>query len=717
MDRQPKKDFSHTESQLQSVIQNIPGIVFRCKPDDTWTMEFINDQVEKITGYTSAELCQDHSRSFQSLIHPEDREKVSLTIQKAIPTLESYEVEYRITRKEGSSCWVHENGQPVFDEKEHQLWLDGVIVDISARKLAEEALEYQFKCKKLVAEVSSKFVATPIELFDTAINHTLKISAEFFQVDRAYIFQISADGKSMSNTHEWCASGVEPQHQRLQDISLEQVEKRWKENDLANLRRPEVETLILEATTDLEKKQSPSGVSCRSALLQHFRSLLVITLINDGTVCGFFGFDAISKPLRWRSEELSLLKIVTEIISNALAKKQISDNLLKAKQEAEKANFAKSAFLSNMSHELRTPLNGVLGFSQLLMSTSLTPTQMEYLQYIISSSKALKDVVGDILDFSKIEAGKMQLHPEITDVQMLCQQVIQMVHFQAFEKGIELRLEFDREIPKETVVDPLRLQQVLLNLVNNAVKFTHEGRVTLKVQQVSIHPTGKNRTLHFAVEDTGIGISKEAMEKIFKPFEQVDASATRKYGGTGLGLPISEHLLALMDSSLQLQSQPGTGSVFSFDLNVECEPLELSQQEKSPSVFVPSDYRNGDHRVVFLVEDDTVSMHLMKKLLGKFLPEATVFEVNNGVEALKAFRQYQPNLIFMDVYMPGMNGYLTTRDIRKLEMQEGGHVPIIALTAVTDQACKDECFACGMDDFISKPLSIEEFQAVLKKWI
>ncbi|HRW92894.1 MAG TPA: ATP-binding protein, partial [Thermotogota bacterium] len=253
-------------------------------------------------------------------------------------------------------------------------------------------------------------------------------------------------------------------------------------------------------------------------------------------------------------------------------RKRMQAQLLEAKEQAEIASLAKSRFLSNMSHELRTPLNGIAGFSRLLLKTNLDDTQKEYLGYVLSASDVLKDVVGNILDFSKIEAGKMELYEEPVSLQELCSKSLQIFKLQAQQKEILLEMDYEESLPGKILADPVRLQQVLLNLVGNAVKFTAQGEVRLGVSWSQPDDGQNPRSIHFEVKDTGIGISEEAKNKIFNVFEQADNSTTRQFGGSGLGLTIARSLLELMRATLHLESEPGIGSRFFFDLPLKEDP-------------------------------------------------------------------------------------------------------------------------------------------------
>mgnify|MGYP002700103133 FL=1 len=373
-------------------------------------------------------------------------------------------------------------------------------------------------------------------------------------------------------------------------------------------------------------------------------------------------------------------------------------------QAASAASEAKSQFLAHMSHEIRTPLNGIIGIADLLSQSQLDDSQSQYLRTIRNSGEALLAIINDILDFSKIEAGKLELENTNFCLKELGQSLNDIFIAQLSQKKLEFQFNIDPDLPEFVKGDPLRLKQVLLNLVGNSLKFTEQGGVYINVKVVQSLPRLK---IEFNVTDTGIGIPKEKQRSLFQAFTQVDSSTTRKYGGTGLGLQISQRLVELMNGKIDVQSQPGKGSSFIFSIDLDAgEKPSVAKASAHISQHPASDVR------VLVAEDNRTNQIVIGAMLTKLGYTFDLFE--NGKEAIQSLNNNAYDLILMDCQMPVLDGLEATKEIRKSPQWKD--LPIVALTAGATDKEQSECTSAGMNDFLSKPITIDVLENTLKKW-
>jgi signal transduction histidine kinase/ActR/RegA family two-component response regulator len=395
------------------------------------------------------------------------------------------------------------------------------------------------------------------------------------------------------------------------------------------------------------------------------------------------------------------------------ARKQTEQEMQKAKEAAEQADRSKSAFLAMISHELRTPMNGVIGFTNLLLDTELTATQKDFTQTIQQSSNALLVLIDDILDFSKIEAGKLELEIHPFDIRHCMHDATVLLSPQAAAKGISIAESIDENVPKMIFSDATRLRQVVVNLMGNAIKFTSQGKVQLKVK-------ANGEMLRFEVHDTGIGMTPEVVARLFQPFAQGDSSTTRRFGGTGLGLAICKRLIELMGGDISVESTPGKGSIFSFAIPLaELPPPRYVPRPEMQTMVLPTNLIKNEKRPesfaeeyplrILVAEDNSTNMKVALLLLQRLGYRGD--PVRNGVECLEAVNRIKYDVILMDMQMPEMDGIECTRQLRAA----GNNVRVIALTADALIDAQSRCLAAGMNDYVTKPIARDKLERALRR--
>jgi len=465
-------------------------------------------------------------------------------------------------------------------------------------------------------------------------------------------------------------------------------------------------------------------ITVRFFLMEDDYTVLALTTIFYVVLMGSIGSRinrSFLKSLEMRFHNESLIKFMSqarnesddlneELSAEIEQRKRIEKELHRAKEIAEAASKTKSEFLANMSHEIRTPMNGVLGTLQLLQGSELTESQQQYVSIAYNSGESLLSLLNDILDFSKIEAGKLELELIPFDLRNLSHELTVLLKQKAAERGVVLKTDLDAQIPKIIKGDPVRIRQILVNLMTNAIKFTEKGNVTIKAGV--LEKSEKVVRIRLQVNDTGIGIAEKSQRKLFNSFTQADGSTTRKYGGTGLGLAIVRQLVTMMRGRLGVESEEGKGSCFWAEISFEIPDIVI-EGSQAPVAQIPQELVGH----VLLVEDNPVNQIIATKMLEK---NGLSFEVaNNGEEALSRLKaEHDFDLVLMDCQMPIMDGYAATQALREFETENNSqYLPVIAMTANAMEGDKEKCFDSGMDDYVSKPVNQQVLKETLSKWL
>ncbi|MGD9910467.1 MAG: response regulator [Candidatus Izemoplasmatales bacterium] len=555
---------------LKNIIKNLPDIVAykdlnhryqftSQKADDLYLNDF-----ETIIGKTIEEIYdEEEARNVLAL----DQEVIDLghSVRKEIEMIGDAGIKN-----------VESVRTPIRDEEGHIIGVLSFGHDITNIKKAQESIEKNAQFQAVLMNIATEFINQIPSETDNAIHKALKLTGEYLNADRAYVFSYDFKKGITSNTHEWVSLGVTPEIEHLQNLLIQDIEASWVSNHLQG--KEVFYNDINEINHESQLYQLLSQ--------QKIQSLITIPLMNQSECIGFVGFDSVKEKRVWSEKDQAMLRVLAELFTNLFIKQDNQNALAEAIKQAEGASLAKTEFLANMSHEIRTPLSGMYNAIYLLNNTKLTDEQQNYLEILNASLESLSGIVDNVLDLSKIEAGKIDLYYEKNDLEETMYQLYLMQETIAKEKGITLRFEFDYNIPWEVYIDKVRIRQVILNLVNNAIKYTEKGRVTLRLDLISKNK--ESAQIKFTVKDTGIGISEANIKKLFDKFYQIDSSLNKKYSGTGLGLPIASNLVTLLGSKLEITSEVGRGSDFNFilDLKIAKEVKDIYKPLRGKKVAI-----------------------------------------------------------------------------------------------------------------------------------
>ncbi len=757
-----EEELQATQQRLQYLVSSSPAIIYSCEPVGYYSITFISENVREILGYSPEEILAD-PLFWIDRMHQEDL----VIFANLSPLYDSghYSNEYRFQHQDGTYFWLRDEVKLIRDETGNPLECIGYLIDISERKRAEEALRQQMQRERLLAQITQD-IQRSLNL-EEILNTTVTKVRQFLQTDRVIIYRFEAD---------W--SGI---------VTVESVSINW---------QPILGRRILDACLTVETCIQPytkgriqavddiynAGLAdCYVGLLTQFqvRANLVVPILQGEQLWGLLVAHHCACPRPWQMFEIELLQQLATKVGIAIQRaefyrqlemelaerRQTHQALQQAKETADTANRAKSQFLANMSHELRTPLNAILGFTQLMLrSTAIVPEHRQHLAIVNRSGEHLLSLINDILDLSKIEAGRITLNIESFDLFQLLNSLQDMFQLKAQSKGLQLIFEQTPDVPQYLQTDQQKLRSTLINLIGNAIKFTQEGCVTLRVSRgdreigrwgdagmrgrgdaemgswrageaegeisnsqfsISKQQITNNQqqtTIHFEVEDTGSGIAPEEIDTLFEAFVQTK-TGHKFTEGTGLGLAISQHFVQLMGGNIVVSSTLSSGSIFQFDIlcHLSCT---VDVPTPQPNRRVIGLEPNQPKYRILVVEDQWTNRQLLVKLLEPLGFE--VREAANGQEGVNLWHSWKPHLIFLDMRMPVMDGYETIRQIRAEESERWGDgeiretfpIPkqrttnnkqqttntiIIALTASAFESQRSFILESGCDDFIAKP--------------
>ncbi len=691
--KKEKEDIAKELRMTNTLLSNIPGFIYRCLHDDQWTMTYLSNGFESITGYSRKDVLNNRKLSYNDIIHPDHRQRLFEIWQQHTDRESPLELEYPILHKDGNIRWVWERGQFICSGDGKPLYIKGFITDISKRKRNELALE------KLVRSAEDFLQMAAHNVDVRSIVQTFK------EISGARFAAFNLNNKEGQNFTTVAIAGMEKQVAEVSKYLGYQVEgKVWSYDPVKEAKISGQTLTCFKSVKELSGKLVPGFIIDRIERRYNLGSFCVLKIMKGDQCLGDFSFVL---PRKESLVDQYVVELFARQTGLLLARKQAEELLVEAQRQAESANLAKSQFLANMSHEIRTPLNAILGFSEILHTSLRRESNRKKVSYIVSAGNLLLSLINDLLDLSKIEAGKMELVLQDTDMTNILHETHVLFFEKAKKKSVDLSLKLTSNMPAKIEIDDKRVTQILFNLVSNAVKFTHKGEII-----ISAGFSTENKThgmLEFAVSDTGIGMSEEQINLIFEEFSQISSEANRKYEGTGLGLAIAKKLTEMMKGEVFVESKPGKGSVFRIQIpNIRYKetqkPAESDMVLKTEIVFEPAD--------VLVVDDVSSNLEMAEAFLSAL--GLVPILASSGTEALEVLTHKKPGLILLDIRMPGMSGYNVLQRIKSdPELKD---IPVICYTAMLPDPLNEPIIQ-SFDGHLLKPITRQRVAEALSPYL